>query len=138
MINYKNRYGDVYTFEKTDDGHILIKGDFKWLRFGYPNDYTKSYNEYVNDHKGQDNVMSFKQFKDNVHSYDEEAGKLVYEKYTRLVESRQDTINMMDPSGGPYMCEGMDMSVISNSFSGMTIKEFKPTPEGYKIIIYEQ
>lgn len=136
MIEYKNRYGDVYTFEKTDDGHVLMKGSFKYCRTGRPNDYTKAYNEYVKDHKGQDDVMSFNDFKKNVHNYDEDAGRYVHEKYVMLVESKRDVIDMLDPSGGPYMCEGMDMKSIGKSMSGMIIKEFKKHPEGIKILIY--
>jgi hypothetical protein len=137
MTSYKNRYDDVYTFEKTDDGNIMMKGDFKWLRFGYPNEYSKAYEEYLKDNKNHKYCMDLKTFKEKVHDYDKKAGQLVYEKYARLVESRADIINMLDPSGGPYMCQGMDMGTIGKEFMGMKIKEFKPHPDGYKILIDE-
>jgi hypothetical protein len=38
-----------------------------------------------------------------------------------------DVIDMVDPSGGPYLTEGM-------KFMGKVIKEFKPNEEGYLII----
>ena len=38
-----------------------------------------------------------------------------------------DIINMVDPSGGPYLTEGMKIM-------GKTIKEFKSNKEGYLII----
>ena len=28
-MEYKNRYGDVYTFTKQEDGSVLWEGDFK-------------------------------------------------------------------------------------------------------------
>ena len=33
-MEYKNRYGDVYTFTKQDDGNVLWEGEFKHCRFG--------------------------------------------------------------------------------------------------------
>tara|TARA_R110000822_G_scaffold79038_1_gene189274 strand:+ start:589 stop:858 length:270 start_codon:yes stop_codon:yes gene_type:complete len=33
-MEYKNRYNDVYTFTKQEDGNVLMEGDFKWIRFG--------------------------------------------------------------------------------------------------------
>jgi hypothetical protein len=137
MIEYKNRYGDVYTFEKTDDGHVLMKGDFKWLRCGFPNEYSKAYEEYLKDNKNHKYCMDLKTFKEKVHDYDNEANRFVFDKYVRLVEPKRDIINMLDPSGGPYMCEGMDMKTIDKSLSRMIIKEFQPHPEGYKILINE-
>jgi hypothetical protein len=42
---------------------------------------------------------------------------------------------MIDPSGGPYMHSGHDMGMISKSFKGMIVEEFKSVPEGYLIKI---
>ena len=33
-MEYKNRYGDVYTFTKQEDGNVLMDGEFKWMRVG--------------------------------------------------------------------------------------------------------
>ena len=35
MIEYKNRYGDVHTFELNEQGNIDWKGNFDHCRFGY-------------------------------------------------------------------------------------------------------
>jgi hypothetical protein len=43
-----------------------------------------------------------------------------------MVKSK-DEINMVDPSGGPYLTEGMEIM-------GKTIKEFKSNEKGYLII----
>lgn len=134
-INYKNRYGDEFTFEKTDDGHIFMSGPFQYMRWGYPNDYTKAYNAYLHENKENQSLMSFNQFKDVVHQYDDKNQHYTYDRYLKLVETNKNIINMIDPSGGPYLCEGMDMGTFSEEFKGMTIKEFKGQPDGYKILI---
>jgi hypothetical protein len=35
MVEYKNRYGDIYTFELNERGNIDWKGNFNHCRFGY-------------------------------------------------------------------------------------------------------
>jgi len=35
MVEYKNRYGDIYTFEVNERGNINWKGNFEYCRFGY-------------------------------------------------------------------------------------------------------
>jgi hypothetical protein len=79
--------------------------------------------------------MSFNQFKDVVHQYDDKNQHYTYNRYLKLVETNTNTINMIDASGGPYLCEGMDMGTFSKEFKGMIIKEFKGQPDGYKILI---
>tara|TARA_R110002033_G_scaffold116228_1_gene160568 strand:- start:112 stop:438 length:327 start_codon:yes stop_codon:yes gene_type:complete len=34
VVNYRNRYGDVYKFTKQKDGNVLWEGDFKYMRSG--------------------------------------------------------------------------------------------------------
>ena len=34
MFEYKNRYGDVYTFTKQEDGNVLWEGPFDQVRSG--------------------------------------------------------------------------------------------------------
>ena len=34
MVNYRNRYGDIYTFTKQEDGNVLWEGDFGFIRSG--------------------------------------------------------------------------------------------------------
>lgn len=35
VMEYTNRYGDVYTFELNSDGNIDWRGKFEWNRFGF-------------------------------------------------------------------------------------------------------
>ena len=139
-IQIKNRYNDLFTFSKTDDGNILFEGEFKWMRCGWPNVYDEAYEAYCVD-VDTDERMTVGEFKKEVHQavYDSE-GKYVSMsdtsiKYAKLVYSDKSKIDMIDPSGGPYMHSGHDMGMFDELFKGMIIDYFKPTPEGYLIII---
>ena len=83
-IEYKNRYNDVFTFSKTEDGNILMEGPFEYMRIG---------------------------------------------------RSNENIITMIDPSGGPYLDEGMNMGIFHESFKGMIIEQFKSVDGGYLITI---
>jgi hypothetical protein len=139
-VKYTNRYNDVFTFSKTDDGNILFEGEFKWMRCGWPNVYTEAYEAYCVD-VDTDERMTMGEFKKEVHEsvYDSE-GKYVSMsdtsvKYAKLVYSDKSKIDMIDASGGPYLHSGYDMGMFDESFKGMIIEEFKSAPEGYLIMI---
>ena len=83
-IEYKNRYGYIFTFGKTEDGNILMEGPFTYMRIGC---------------------------------------------------STASIITIIDPSGGPYLNEDMDMGLFDESFKGMIIEQFKSVDEGYLIIV---
>jgi hypothetical protein len=139
-VKYTNRYRDVFTFSKTEDGNILFEGEFKWMRCSYPNVYDDAYQTYCTD-VDTDERMTMGEFKKAVHKavYDEE-GKYKHmsetsQKYASLVYSDKSKIDMIDPSGGPYMHAGYDMGMFSKDFKGMIIEEFKPVNGNYLIVI---
>ena len=136
MKAYKmtNRYGDKFTFTPQEDGTILWEGNFKYCRFGCPNDYTQAFFEYTRDTGGG---ISLEQFKELVHAYDDEKKSYVLEdrKYGELVTSNTAIINVVDPSGGPYLCSGMAVESISEELEDMEIERFEPVSEGYKIYL---
>lgn len=88
MVKCTNRYGDVFTFTKQEDGNILWEGDFEYCRYGWPNNPDGTSNTNI--------------------------------------------INMVDPSGGPYITEGTNMKRFG--LKGV-VKEFLPNDNGYLIII---
>jgi len=135
-VEYSNRYNDVFTFSKTEDGNILFEGEFKWMRCSWPNVYTEAYDAYCAD-VDTDERMTLGEFKGAVHEYDKETFRSTpfAKKYQSLVYSNKDVIDMIDPSGGPYMHSGYDMGMFDESFKGMIVEEFKSSPEGYLIII---
>lgn len=130
-----NRYGGEFTFTELEDGNIQWSGNFQYCRYGFPNDYSKAYAEYlkIEANPPHDHTLSLEQFKNEVHrqlynELDSWIGPcLIAEKYGSLVESRKDIIDMVDPPGGPYMKAGM--AIFENH-----IKEFKENEQGYLII----
>ena len=135
-IEYTNRYNDVFTFSKTEDGNILFEGEFKWMRCSWPNVYTEAYEAYCAD-ADTDERMTLGEFKKAVHEYDKETFKAtpLAKQYQGLVYSNTKVIDSIDPSGGPYLHSGYDMGMFDESFKGMIVKEFKSAPEGYLIVI---
>jgi hypothetical protein len=129
---YKNRYGDIFTFTLQDDGNVLWEGNFKYCRFGMPNDYTKAYNQYLHDNKHNKDAMSFNQFKEEVHTYDDETHQYIYDKYVKMVESIKDKISMADPSGGCYISSGMSLDFLG--FKNIIVDEIKIVEGGLLII----
>ena len=126
---YKNRYGDEFTFTRDENHDILWEGDFKYCRFGMPNDYTRAYEAYCNDVK---TPMPLELFKKAVHEWDDETNNHHYPEYVRMVGTLVNEIDMIDPSGGPYISRGMSMD--SFGFKKYVVKDFKRIDTGYKII----
>jgi hypothetical protein len=126
---YKNMYNYIFTFTRDDNHDILWEGEFKYCRFGMPNDYTKAYEAYCNDYKAP---MSLEFFKKAVHEWDDETSRHYYPEYVTMVESLTDEISMIDPSGGPYISRGMPLD--SFGFKKYVVKDFKRIDTGYKII----
>lgn len=127
MVEYKNRYGDVYTFTKLENGNVLWEGNFEHVRVGFPNVYKKAYQQFRKD-GGELNQYDFEE---KVHEqlYDEEgnwvSGGPITLKYGLLVYSDHDNINMVDPSGGPCLNEHTNLgNFFSDEFDGLCIRSF--------------
>jgi hypothetical protein len=124
-MEYKNRYNDVYSFTKDDDNNVLWEGNFRWCRMAWPNDYGPAYEQYLKD---EPNPMSFEDFQEAVH-------KEGLEKYQTLIKSDMTRIHMVDPSGGPYMTEGMHLGKwLGEGFENLIIDGFESIDTGFKII----
>jgi hypothetical protein len=126
---YKNRYGDEFIFTLLEDGNVQWSGNFEYLRVGYPNVYDKAFEAFKND----GGELTLEEFKKQVHESIYDKNKIyvgpteLAKKYSSLVYSNNNVINMVDPSGGPYLHEGMELM-------GKIIQEFKYNKEGYLII----
>jgi len=129
MREYKNRYGDVFTFTEDENHDILWEGNFEYCRTGMPNDYTDAYAAYCND---EEDPMPLEKFQNAIHNYDDETLVYDYPEYIKLVKSLKDEIDMVDPSGGPYLSRGMSLD--SLGFKGYKIANFKSIGTGMKII----
>ena len=121
---YKNRYNDEFTFTELENGNIQWSGNFQYCRFSWPNDYLPAYKAYTS----VGGLMGIEEFKEDIHRYDDNHNPsdtaLVYGK---LLKSKKHIIDMVDPSGGPYLKSGMKQF-------GQVIKEFKPNKNGYEIV----
>jgi hypothetical protein len=121
---YKNRYGDIYTFTPTSDGNILWEGSFSYTRFAWPNDYTDAYNVYLE----QGGTMPLNEFKKKVHEWDEEKKDYVMgRELVSLIKSDLSKIDMVDPSGGPYIGTGME-------WMGRIVVGIEPQESGYLLV----
>src|SRR6056300_82870 len=113
-VEYKNRYGDIFTFTKQENGNILWEGDFQHCRFAWPNVYKDAYEKYCAN-TDTDERMTMGEFRKAVHEYDDENFEYtpLAKQYGPLVYSDTKSICMVDPSGGPYISADMDMKHIS-------------------------
>ena len=82
MIEYANRYGDKFTFELNERGNIDWKGNFKYCRFGMPNDYSKAWEVFNKEYGGLD----YEEFVGAIHTFDEETNSYVFADLLPLVE----------------------------------------------------
>ena len=143
MVEYKNRYGDVFTFTRQDDDSVLFEGDFTYHRIGSSNDYKDAYQSYCKDvgSKGE-RPMFIDDFKEAIHEsvYDENdryvGPSVIGNQYQDLVKSNP-WISMVDPSGGPFLNEHTNLgNFFSDEFDGLCISSFESIPTGYKINTY--
>jgi uncharacterized protein YnzC (UPF0291/DUF896 family) len=125
-MEYLNRYNDTYTFTKTEDGDVLWEGSFEYCRLGWANNYDDAYIAYTAD-MDTDERLTFGEFTNAVH-------KEGLEKYRHLVKTDVSKIHMVDPSGGPYIEEGMHLGRFSDEFQNMIVHGFEPIETGFKII----
>lgn len=110
---YKNRYGDEIIFNQINDKEIIMSGG-KYIRFAYKNDYMLSYTTYL---KNNNDKLSLDEFINVLHSYDNEISDYTHsnlEQYRKMVTSTSE-IDMVDPSGGPYLVTGMNMDIFGLS-----------------------
>jgi len=135
-MEYTNRYGDVYTFTKQEDGSVLWEGTFEHCRFGWPNVYKDAYQQYRKD----GGHMHIEEFEKAVHEYNDEKSEYtpLAKQYGPLVYSDTKTINMVDPSGGPYLSTHTNLyeRFGDDELKGLCISSFEPIETCYKIHTY--
>jgi hypothetical protein len=135
-ITYTNRYKDEFTFTPDSDGNLLWEGEFKWCRYGMPNDYSKAYESYCNDRLDGDK-FDLDEFKTELHEHfhDEDHP---FRKYVMLIVPMEDKIDMVDPSGGPYITTGMGVGIFHPDMKGKMIVDFEQIETGYKLILKDK
>ena len=118
---YKNRHKDEIVFEHERNTVIMTGGN--WFRYGWPNVYDKAYQAFIEDNaKHLIPLMNFEEFKKEVHNYKNEAMR----PYSELVYSDKNIIDMVDPSGGPYISLGDNLKeFFGKEYQNLIITEIK-------------
>ena len=136
MAVYTNRYGDIFSFQLQEDNSIMWKGNFEYCRLGSPNDYRLAYQNYCKDSSELGiRPIHISTFKEKVHEYSTETSSYtpLAKRYGPMVKSITNKINMVDPSGGPYITLGMQMSQIDESFAGLIVQSIDSVEDGFMI-----
>lgn len=117
---YVNRYRDQIVFEQNEDTIVMSGYNPEYCRYGFPNVYTEAYQAYCDViYEQPDGIpMSLDRFKEVVHDY-REGTNWIMKLFGPLVSSDLETIDMFDPSGGPYMSVGTDMSRFGGGLEGV-------------------
>lgn len=125
---YYNRHRDAIEFELRDENTITMTGG-KWMRYGWPNKYDVAYAHYLkkvdaltepdydllvedieaNSLRPYTESEFKKAMQGNLHDYEERKAIPALKELWKHVYSDTSTYDMVDPSGGPYLCTGMDL-----------------------------
>ena len=103
IIERRNRYNDVIRFEK-EGNTVKMTGMYEMgLRFGLANDYDTAYIHYMNG--ASEPTLSREEFERKM-----EADYDFFNKYSKHVRSKENVIDFVDPSGGPYIAVGSNLA----------------------------
>lgn len=115
---YYNRYRTEITFEHTKNQVVMSgKGITSFMRYGFPNVYDKAYEKYVEsaviDAKLEGNqILTEEEFKEILFvTKDEDVSEsnALLKMFGKYIYSDTKTIDMIDPSGGPYITRGSNL-----------------------------
>ena len=130
---YNNRYRDKITFDHKEKA-VTMTGYGPYFRYGWPNVYDKAYEKYVEsahvDAKLEGNqILTQEEFEKilfvtkDEDSYESNA---LYKLFGKYIYSDKDTINMVDPSGGPYITVGMNLKMFfEKGYEDLIIESIK-------------
>ena len=105
IIERRNRYNDVIRFEK-EDNTVKMTGMFEMgMRYGFANDYDTAYIVYMTNDSEKDKGLTREEFDRKMEvEYD------FFNRYSKHVKTKDDVIEFVDPSGGPYIALGSNLS----------------------------
>ncbi len=120
IIERRNRYGDVIRFEKQDD-KVTMSGMFDMgMRYGLANDYDTAYIKYMTDNQEKDLSLSREEFERKM-----ETDYEFFNKYSKHVVSKENVIDFVDPSGGPYIALGSNLAYYFQCEDNMIVNQIE-------------
>jgi len=131
---YYNRYRTEITFKQTKNQVVMSGKDLtKWMRYGFPNVYDKAYEKYVDsalvDAKLEVNqLLTLEEFKEalfNTKDEDVHESNALLKLFGKYIYSDMETIDMVDPSGGPYITVGSNLKLFFKDEIDRIVKEIK-------------
>jgi hypothetical protein len=113
---YYNRYSDKIIFDHKEKT-VTMTGYSPYFRYGFPNVYDTAYEKYVEsahvDAKLEGNqILTQEEFEKVLFVTKDEdnyESNALYKLFGKYIYSDKDTIDMVDPSGGPYLTVGMNL-----------------------------
>ena len=113
---YYNRYKDKITFDRKGKT-VTMSGYSPYFRYSWPNVYDTAYEKYVEsavvDAKLEGTqILTQEEFVEALHARkdeDEYGYNALYKLFGKYIYSNKDIIEMVDPSGGPYLSVGTNL-----------------------------
>jgi len=113
---YHNRYNDKITFDHKGKT-VTMSGYSPYFRYSWPNKYDVAYEKYVTsaiiDAKLEGNqLLTLEEFEKALYVEKDGTGRYnnaLYKLFGEYIYSDKDTIDMVDPSGGPYLSRGRNL-----------------------------
>ena len=113
---YYNRYNDKITFDHKGKT-VTMSGYSPYFRYSWPNKYDVAYTKYLAsaylDAKlEQSQMLTQEEFEKVLYIDKDDTGwhnNALYKLFGKYIYSDKDTIDMVDPSGGPYLSRGMNL-----------------------------
>jgi hypothetical protein len=113
---YHNRYNDKITFDHKGKT-VTMSGYSPYFRYSWPNKYDVAYTKYLAsaylDAKlEQSQMLTQEEFEKVLYVDKDDTGwhnNALYKLFGKYIYSDKDTIDMVDPSGGPYLSIGMNL-----------------------------
>jgi hypothetical protein len=113
---YYNRYKDKITFDHKGKT-VTMSGYSPYYRYSWPNVYDIAYEKYVEsavvDAKLEGNqIMTQEEFEKALYVRKDEESygyNALYILFGKYIYSNKDVIEMVDPSGGPYLSLGTNL-----------------------------
>ena len=132
-VTYHNRYRDKITFDHKGKT-VTMSGYSPYYRYGWPNVYNTAYEKYVEsavvDAELQDSqIMTQEEFEKALYVDKDDTGwhyNALYQLFGKYIYSDKDTIDMVDPSGGPYLTVGTNLGTFfGKDYEDLVIESIK-------------